>query len=577
MTAKNGSALKVSWRHYASLMVFLGFALVVPLTNLVWTTHSRLAPQQDTQVGTTSDQCNPARTVKFHGKSGEVIIKPGDSKRVEMPALLNEFHWFCGDSRERVANDDYFNVVKVSRDHSSGTISWKFYKGTPQPSTGSGNKPDLVKVGDTKDACDGQRSVVLKGTAEGDLKIKAGESKLVKMSKTGATIFWDCVQANGACPTGDTCDEQSSNPVAFRWVQLDRAGNGAMSWVFYREKNESTPLAPELPPTPKYVHNATGDVKVKLSPGLIPDPKFNPGHLKTQLDNFYNEKTADIRKTIEEELTKRGNEAADKLNGKFHLDPHWTLSDTNRNELRTAVKDGTLWVKYVAHHNVVNCGLLVGGYQADFVLRFDLQLEFALPRLTIDKIPQTPKAPARLAHIEIEGTTPHGDIAQEVFKSKLEDVKWQARSVNLDFTDEINDALKGIWAGIPSIPKDLFKTETSISKAGTIRLCLRAANAPECNFGPEEAVHVPKVLDSTGGGCGEGLLWLRDAETQRFTSIAKGKSALIEVDSRRFNWYCGGSQGPEAQEWESGPVGTYFAHVSRNSERGITFKFLSWR
>jgi len=167
---------------------------------------------------------------------------------------------------------------------------------------------------------------------------------------------------------------------------------------------------------------------------------------------------------------------------------------------------------------------------------------------------------------------------QEIFKSKLQDAKIEANAFSEDHAKDINDALKKNWPMGPPIPTNLVKSELSVSRAGTVRFCLRASGSPECDFGPAEVAHLPKVLDETGGGCGEGLLWIRDAETRRFSSIAKGKDALIEVESRRFDWYCGGSQGPESQEWESGPVGTYFARVTRNaSGGGINFKFLAWR
>ncbi len=570
MTMENRKGLRKFWQRYALLLWLAGLACIVSSMGLAWTTEGGVAPQQDTQVGTTSDDCNPARMVRFHGKDGDVFIKPGDSKRVEMPSLMNEFHWFCGDSRERVANDNYFNVVIISRAHSSGNITWKFYKAAPQPASGSGNnKPELVKVGDTKDACDGERDVLFATKHDAHFKVSVNESKLVELAGPMTTLSWTCVEPN---------DESSSNPVTFNWVQLDRAGNGAMSWVFYREKNEATPVAPDVPPTPPYVHNATGDLRVVLSlPGSHKEFPFDKAFLKTKFDNIWNNRLDMIHDEITKVINDRGQKAAAKFGASFQLDSQ-TISDTDRNELRTATNDGTLWVKYVAHHNVVNCRFLKGPLEPKFVIRFDIQLEMALPQVALDQAPQAPKAPLRLAHTEVEGDNFFGDAAQEIFRSKLQNVKTQANAFSQDFTKDINDALKKDWPTGPPIPKNLFKSELSVSRAGTVRFCLRAPGAPECDFGPAEAAHLPKVMDGTGGGCGEGLLWIRDAETQKFTSIAKGKDALIEVESRRFDWYCGGSQGPESQEWESGPVGTYFARVSRNSTGGgINFKFLAWR
>lgn len=576
MITKNRSKLTASWWRYAMRLGLLGLASLVSLTSFVWTTEGALTPQQDTQVGTTYDDCSPARTVRFHGKDGDVLIKPGDSKRVVMASLMNEFHWFCGDSRERVANDDYFNVVKISRSHESGSISWIFYKAAPQAGSGS-NQPELVKVGDTKDGCDGERFVQFETKNDADFKVSANQSKLVELSGLRNTLNWNCVRSNGTCPQGDTCDEHSSNPVAFSWVQIDRAGNGAISWVFYRQKNEATPVAPNVPPTPPYVHNATGDLRVILSlPSTHMEFPFDKAFLKAKFDDIWNSREADIRNQITTVIKEKGGNAADKFGASFQLDT-LTVSDTNRNELRTAAKDGTLWVKYVAHHNVVNCRFLKGALEPKFVIRFDLQLEMALPQVALNQAPQAPKALLQLAHTEVEGDNFFGDAVQEIFRSKLQGVKTEANDVSQDFTKDINEALKEDWPTGPQIPKGI-KSELSVSGAGTVRFCLRSTGAPECNFGPLENTHMPKVMDETGGGCGAGLLWIRDAETQKFISIAKGQHRLVEVESRRFDWYCGGSQGPESQEWESGPVGTYFARVRRNpTGRGINFKFLQWR
>ena len=576
MITKNGSQLKDSWWRYAMLIGLLGLAPLVSFTSFVRTSEAGLTPQQDTPVGTTSDDCSPARDVRFHGKDGDVLVKPGDSKRVVMASQMNEFYWFCGGSRERVANDDYFNVVKISRSHESGSIFWQFYKAAPPPS-GGGNQPELVKVGDTKDGCDGERDVTFETKDDADFKVSANQSKLVKLSDLANTLDWFCVQSNGVCPPGDTCDEHSSNPVAFSWVQIDRAGNGAISWVFYRQKNEATPVAPNVPPTPPYVHNATGDLRVILSlPGTHKEFPFDKAFLKTKFDDIWKSRQKDINDKITAVINDKGGNAADKFGADFHLDS-LTVSDTNRNELRTAAKDGTLWIKYVAHHNVVNCRFLKGPLEPKFVIRFDLQLEMALPQVALDQAPQAPTALLRLAHTEIEGDNFFGDAVQDIFRSKLQGVKTQANAVSQDFTKDINEALKDDWPTGPQIPKGI-KSEVSVSRAGTVRFCLRLPGAPQCNFGPLENTKMPKVLDETGGGCGAGLLWIRDAETQKFISIAKGQHRFVEVESRRFDWYCGGSQGPETQEWESGPVGTYFARLYRNpTGGGINFKFLAWR
>src|SRR5215467_739197 len=64
------------------------------------------ARAQDTRVGDTKDGCDGSRMVTFQGKDGQVSVKAGASKRVELPALTTEINWLCGGDRERSANDE---------------------------------------------------------------------------------------------------------------------------------------------------------------------------------------------------------------------------------------------------------------------------------------------------------------------------------------------------------------------------------------------------------------------------------------------------------------------------------------
>jgi hypothetical protein len=312
-------------------------------------------------------------------------------------------------------------------------------------------------------------------------------------------------------------------------------------------------------------------------PGSHKEIPFEAGFLKTKLDDVWNTQTATISNQIKTLIEARGKEAARKLNASFQLDSV-DISTTSSNELRTAAQGNKLWLKYVAHNNTVKARFLKGPLEPKFTITFDIQLEMALSQSSIAQPPQALKAVLRLAHTEVEGSNFFGDVVQEIFKSKLQNVQTSANAFSQDFTKEINDWLKENWPKAPNVPANLVKSAISISPAGTVRYCLRTPGAPDCQFGPPEAAHIVKVLDSDGDGCGQGLIWIRDAERQKFISIAKGKSALIEVESRQFEWYCGGNQGPEAQEWAKGPVGTYLVGVSRNGTGGgLKWKFRSWR
>src|SRR6185295_10912988 len=235
----------------------VAFRIWMLLSCLICISGEALA--QDVKVGDTKDGCDGSNRVRFHGKAGDVFIKPGDSQRVELPSLTNEIVWFCGGDRNRSANDEHFNVVKISR-KDNGAITWTFFKSEPAPSS------NLVRVGATKDGCDGSRHVMFRDKTAELVRIKAGQSKLVELASLRNTVDWNCVPPNGKCPDEDVCDEHSSNSIPFDTVQIDRAGNGAISWVFYMKKN-SVPTGDTA--VPDYVRNATGNLRVGASPAAF--------------------------------------------------------------------------------------------------------------------------------------------------------------------------------------------------------------------------------------------------------------------------------------------------------------------
>ncbi|MGH9902829.1 MAG: hypothetical protein ACRD68_13560, partial [Pyrinomonadaceae bacterium] len=269
-----------------------------------------VASAQDMKVGDTKDGCDKSDFVKLQGKAGQVSVRAGESKRVELPALTDEINWFCGGDRNRSANDEHFNVVRVSR-AANGAITWVFFKSSAQPAS------DLVRVGDTKDACDGSRQVRFNAAGGEQIRVKAGESKLARLTSPRNTLNWLCVPSGGACPKDDTCDESSSNSIPFDAVQIERAGNGAISWVFYLKKNS----APGGGAVPGFVRNANGDVRVGISAGPLGKKEIPlaPGFLKTALDRVWNSRREEIRAFVRAELIRQGEEAARKLpGGSFH-------------------------------------------------------------------------------------------------------------------------------------------------------------------------------------------------------------------------------------------------------------------
>lgn len=528
---------------------------------------------QETRVGDTNDACDASNIVRLQSKDGQVSVKAGMTKRVKLPSLTTEVNWLCGGDQERSANDQQFDIVRITRAN-NGAISWVFFKSSPPSGTPGG--PNLVRVGDTRDACDASRHVTF-NAADGEAKITAGDSKLVQLASARNSLSWSCVTPAGDCPN-DVCDEHVSNDISFDTVQVERAGNGAIRWVFYRKKNS----APEGgAPMPAFVRNATGNLRVAVSAGALKKEfPVTPGLLKKTLDGEWTKRRSDITKLVQAQLNDQGQEAASKLSAKFHIES-LSVATINTTELRTAADKETLSLKYIAHGNTARTRFSISGIiDPEVVITFDIELELSMKLDSLTKPPQTSSAGMRLAHTEIEGANDTGNIAQELFKSKLRDAKTRANNVTSDLSEEVNKALADNFPTAPkNFPVSVVKTDITITPAGTVRICLHTAGAAPCQFaGSQETAHVPRVLDTDVDRCGRSQIWLRDSAKQRFVSIGKGKNAIVEVESREFPWFCGGDLGPETNESATGPVGTYLLRVSRAATGDrIDWGFLSWR
>jgi hypothetical protein len=85
------------------------------------------------EVGITYDACDKGNDVtcfgseSARGEFGKVVVKAGDLKLVALPAAARELRWYCGGTRERVANDRDFDWVQIER-AGNGAITWKFFK-----------------------------------------------------------------------------------------------------------------------------------------------------------------------------------------------------------------------------------------------------------------------------------------------------------------------------------------------------------------------------------------------------------------------------------------------------------------
>lgn len=83
----------------------------------------------------------------------------------------------------------------------------------------------LVQVGDTFDACD-RRNLVTFTAASGSFAVAANTAgSPVRLPSWTNQLYWYCGGVRERCANG--------NP--FNWIHCQRAGNGAIHWIFYSQ------------------------------------------------------------------------------------------------------------------------------------------------------------------------------------------------------------------------------------------------------------------------------------------------------------------------------------------------------
>ena len=213
-------------------------------------------------VGTSKDACDGDDDVKFQTRNGPAKVKNDQQDHhFEMMGMVREFQWYCGGSRERVASDKQFNVV-VIRCAKNGAISWTFQVDDGEFSGGGGNgsKPapnDLIRVGDSNDACDRSHRVTVTDVSGKDVSIGPGDMELVELAHPSESLRWHC----------GTSSEWVRSHADFDHVEIERAGNGAIQWVFFRDPTSHSA------DTGSFIHNARGRVRIAGigSPDELPD------------------------------------------------------------------------------------------------------------------------------------------------------------------------------------------------------------------------------------------------------------------------------------------------------------------
>lgn len=512
-------------------------------------------------VGSTHDACDGSDLVRLTDSRGAQVIRAGEVNRwLRFNDPRTEITWFCGSSEERVANDVAFNDVVLTR-AGNGALSWVFRRRERVATTSHEAPTGMVRVGDTKDACDGGRRVRVP-TPAGVVLVDAGQSKLFAVGSVTRQMSWSCFDSN----------ERVANPIAFDWVNIARAGNGAIQWIFYRLQPPPVTSPSSNPTAGRYIHNASGRLFLR---SMQPDGKALDFPFAIMLRDSLAERWTNTWRARIETLV-RGF-TSDTLTVRTVA-----ISDTSMDEFRVLGTDGDAVIKYIIHHNTVEATVRRADPEADPLVRLTFDVEIMAPLFHNLTVPfmRTRAAPARIRYAELDGTDQHSNsstaLAMVVPRVRAQETALNA--IQQSVTRELNDGLDATFAALPS---GLLLRSFTVTGGGSLALCFVPTRKADCRFRPEEAAPGPRrVLDTTTERCGEARVWVRDTERDRYIPIAKGGRETIELDSRRFEWFCGGPQAPDLrnEEWATGPRETHAVRITRSaSGREMRMEFLHWR
>jgi hypothetical protein len=493
----------------------------------------------ETKVGDTKDGCDKSNPVKFQTSSGQVSVGANSpTKGFDLPGLTKEITWYCGGSRERSANDTDFNKVEISR-AKNGAIQWTFVRVTAAAAA----NPE-TQLGNSKDACDGSQAVTFTAK-DGPVTVKAGQSVVKELPSLTKELSWKCGKS----------DERVANPSAFNFVQLERAGNGALQWYFLRAMSVTDDSIGD------YVDMVPGDFIIQ-APALKTTLPM-PGFLKTQLDTFWDANSKDIQAEILKSLQGDKRYQISKL----------VLAPSSKAELRVGESATNVLVKYVVHENTA--AVSKSGVNLNAV--FDIEMVIFLSQQQTLPV-QASRATAFVHHFELHGASAGDDFLAAFAKSRIHAVETNTNNFTKDVKKRVNDALKQVSGNLPAPAGTPLVLDAAM---GTIQACVKLAPGDVCKFPRPQVPSVVsrKTLDTSHDQCGEANIWIWDYQKGTFVPVAKGGSALIEVDNQRFEWFCGGNGQPTGSndEWATGPEGTYFVQVRRAASGSqIDWTFQSW-
>jgi len=338
--------------------------------------------------------------------------------------------------------------------------------------------------------------------------------------------------------------------------------------------------AQATPPTGDYIHNTRGIVQLGLV--QLDGSTLNstlPANLKTALDASWGAVYPDLNPLVEESIRAQG---GDRL-----TDVTSDLSFTDQTELRVKQDGDTLTLKYVVHNNKLWATIVLTDPAPDprLKLRYDLDVVLTMQLPGPSQPFAITNASAYIRNSKIDAANFAGVILKGI-ADLVFDGEAFINSQKLSLTDKINSRLAPITDAIGRyVPSDLIYSDTSVNQVGTISLCFKLSPDQRCTFPPSTETPPPRrVMGYSEDNCGEGKIWIKDVEKDRFISITRAQAgAEVEVNWE-FAWYCGNNDAPNfdnneraANDTDGDLPSAVRIHWWDPAGREIQWYFLDWR
>ena len=485
----------------------LGLAIVMVAASL------RSAHASPKTVGTTSDACDRHNAVTFQTRGGPANVSNDDKDHTfEMIGLIREFQWYCSGSRERVANDKQFNFVRIHR-ASNGAISWTFLL----DNTASSFSRGLLRVGDSVDACDHKDPVSVTDANGIPVVIRPNQLKLVVLPHRTEALSWDCGHSH----------EAVRNPADFDEVEIERADNGAIQWVFFRTQRSSSV------DTGAFMHLSRGTWRV-AAPTEIAAGKESD--FRARLFAAWDTARPALQKALNKDLK---NNASTLFPGITIKQIDVTLPTSGALELRLLRDSTSVRIKLVVHDVKAVIEATIAGISAVENPAFDLDIIWTVPRSGTTQTLLVQALDVFAHHViftkPLISTNPFGiftSILREIGNSLAD----HSLAGDLTATDVAGLVkMMNVLLATASAPGGSGQYTLGVDTAGDFLECIAASGTPKCTFRTDpKPTTARKTLDTSHDQCSQNTLWLWDDEKGAPVKIAKGASnVVVELANQR--------------------------------------------